>query len=37
MDQRDWELLDKELRGHDFPRLNDGATVLIVVAVFLYF
>jgi hypothetical protein len=34
MDQRDWELLDKQLRGPDFSRRNDGATVLIVVTMF---
>jgi hypothetical protein len=34
MDQRDWELLDKQLRGPNPSRLNDGGTVLTVVAFF---
>jgi hypothetical protein len=32
MEQRDWELLDKQVRGHRPPR-NDGVAVLTVVAV----
>ena len=35
MDQRDWELLDKQLRGSDPSPRNDGVAVLSVVAVFL--
>jgi hypothetical protein len=34
MDQRDWELLDKQLRGANLPRRNDRLTVLTFVAVF---
>jgi hypothetical protein len=34
MDKRDWELLDKQLRGTDFARRNDGGTVLAVVTMF---
>ena len=33
MEQRDWELLDKQARGLRPPR-NDGVIVLTVVAVF---
>ena len=33
MEQRDWELLDKQVRGLPPPR-NDGVTVLTVVAMF---
>ena len=33
MEQHDWELLDKQVRGHRPPR-NDGLIVLTVVAVF---
>ena len=33
MEQRDWELLDKQLRGHQPPR-NDGVLVSTVIAVF---
>ena len=33
MEQRDWELLDKQVRGLRPPR-NDGVIVLTVVAVF---
>jgi hypothetical protein len=34
MDQRDWKLLDKQLRGPNPSRPNDGVTVLMAVAVF---
>jgi hypothetical protein len=34
MDQRDWELLDKQLRGPNPSRRNDGGAVLKVVAIF---
>jgi hypothetical protein len=34
MDQRDWELLDKQLQGSDPSRRNDGVPVLTVVSVF---
>ena len=34
MDQRDWELLDRQLCGSDPCRRNDGVTVFTVVAVF---
>jgi hypothetical protein len=34
MDQRDWELLDKQLRGANLPRRNDSLKVLTVIAVF---
>ena len=34
MDQRDWELLDKQLRGANLPRRNDSLAVLTVIAVF---
>jgi hypothetical protein len=33
MEQRDWELLDKQLHGNQVPR-NDGLIVPAVVAVF---
>jgi len=33
MEQRDWELLDKQVRGFRPPR-NDGVMVLTVFAVF---
>ena len=34
MDQHDWELLDKQLRGPDpYPR-NNGGMFLTVVAIF---
>jgi len=33
MEQRDWELLDKQVQGLRPPR-NDGVMVLMVVAVF---
>jgi hypothetical protein len=33
MEQRDWEFLHKQLRGHQVPR-NDGLMVSTVVAVF---
>ena len=33
MEQRDWELLDKQVLGLPPPR-NDGVTVLTIVAVF---
>jgi len=35
MDQRDWELLDKQLRGANLPQRNDSLTVFTVVAVLL--
>jgi hypothetical protein len=35
MDQRDWQLLDKQLRVPNLPRRNDTLTALTVVAVFL--
>jgi hypothetical protein len=35
MDQRDWELLDKQLRGANLPQRTDRLTVLTVVALFL--
>jgi hypothetical protein len=34
MDQRDWKLLDKQLRGLNPSRRNRGVTVLTVVVVF---
>ena len=34
MDQRDWELLDKQLRGVNLPQRTDSLTVLTVLAVF---
>jgi hypothetical protein len=34
MEQRDWELLDKQLQGHQTQR-NDGLIVSTVVAVFI--
>jgi hypothetical protein len=34
MDQRDWELLDKQLRGPNPSRRNDGGMFLAVVAIF---
>jgi hypothetical protein len=34
MDQRDQELLDKQLRGLSPPRRNDGIMILMVVVVF---
>ncbi len=34
MDQRDWELLDKQMRQSTPPR-NDGIVVLTIAAVFL--
>jgi hypothetical protein len=34
MEQRDWELLNKQLHGHQ-TRLNDGSAVSTVVAVFI--
>jgi hypothetical protein len=34
MDQRDQELLDKQLRGLSPPRRNDGIIILMVVVVF---
>jgi hypothetical protein len=34
MDQRDWKLLDKQLRAPNPSRPNDGVTVLMAVAVF---
>jgi hypothetical protein len=34
MEQRDWELLDRQLQGANFPRRNYSLTVLMVVAVF---
>ena len=33
MEQRDWELLDKQLHGHQTQR-NDGLVISTVVAVF---
>jgi len=35
MTQRDWELLDKQLRGATLPRRNDSLAALTIVAVFL--
>ena len=34
MDQRDWELLDKQLRGPNPSRRNNGGMFLTVVAIF---
>ena len=34
MEQRDWELLNKQLHGHQ-TKLNDGLVVSTVVAVFI--
>ena len=34
MDQRDWELLAKQMRGSILPR-NDGIVVLTIAAMFL--
>ena len=34
MDQRDWEILDKQLRGANPTRRNDDVTALTVVMVF---
>ena len=34
MDQRDWDLLDKQLRGANFSRRDDSLTVLTIFAVF---
>jgi hypothetical protein len=34
MDWRDWELLDKQLRGPNPSRRNGGLTVLMAVVVF---
>jgi len=34
MEERDWELLDKQLRGSNFSRRNDSLTIWMVVAVF---
>jgi len=34
MDQRDWELLDKQLRGLNLSRRNNGGMFLTVVAFF---
>jgi hypothetical protein len=34
MDQRDWELLHKQVGGANLSRRNDSLTVLTVVAVF---
>jgi hypothetical protein len=34
MDQRDWELLDKQLRGSNFSSRSDSFTIWMVVAVF---
>jgi hypothetical protein len=34
MNQRDWELLDKQLRGANFSRRTDGLSILTVLAVF---
>ena len=34
MDQRDWELLDKQLRGPNPSRRNNGGMFLTVVAMF---
>jgi hypothetical protein len=35
MDHRDWELLDKQLRGSNCSWRNDSLTIWMVVAVFL--
>ena len=34
MDQRDWELLDKQLQGPNPSRRNNGGMFLTVVAIF---
>jgi hypothetical protein len=34
MEQRDWELLDKQLRGPISSRRNNGGMLLMVVATF---
>jgi hypothetical protein len=34
MDQRDWELLDKQLRGSNFSRRSESLTIWMVVSVF---
>ncbi len=34
MDQRDQELLDKQLRHLSLPSRNDGLTILMLVAIF---
>jgi hypothetical protein len=34
MQQRDWELLDKQLRGPNPSRRNNGGMLLTVVAIF---
>jgi hypothetical protein len=34
MNQRDWELLDKQLPGTNFSRRNGSLTILMAVAVF---